>query len=191
MNLTKPWSVSPIHDMFGEFLQLPPSSEATSTASPNKPGSARSSRRRSPHSEDAHHANLKFTWGALGGRRDTALANSPSRPESTPRTAAPATELSADATAEPRVFVGGCIRLDTAPLITLPSYPSDAELRSLQVPVVALLGGISTVHNSANAARRLTELIPTAQIHIWPTAGHAPNLECADEVNSRILEFVQ
>jgi pimeloyl-ACP methyl ester carboxylesterase len=65
---------------------------------------------------------------------------------------------------------------------------SDTELRSLRVPVLALLGAISTVHNSANATRRLTGLITTAQIHTLPTAGHAPNLEFPDEVNGRILD---
>jgi pimeloyl-ACP methyl ester carboxylesterase len=74
--------------------------------------------------------------------------------------------------------------------IPIPRYPTAAELASLRVPVMALLGGISNVHDSAKAARRLTTLVPSARIALLPTAGHAPNLERADDVNRHIAEFV-
>lgn len=74
--------------------------------------------------------------------------------------------------------------------VPLPSYPSDDMLRSLQVPVLGLLAGSSNMHDSAACTRRLTALVPQAQVCTWPPAGHALPLECADEVNTRLLEFI-
>lgn len=69
-------------------------------------------------------------------------------------------------------------------------YPRNKVLRSVHVPVLALLGGRSVLQNTDAAARRAQKLFPAGQIHVWPDAGHALSAEYAHEVNDRILAFV-
>lgn len=69
-------------------------------------------------------------------------------------------------------------------------YPRNKVLRSVPVPVLALLGGRSVLHDADAAANRAQTVIPTAQAHVWRDAGHALSAEYADEVNDRILAFV-
>lgn len=49
---------------------------------------------------------------------------------------------------------------------------SEAEIRSITVPVVAIFGGRSRVHDSAAAAARMRELVPHSEVEILPDAGH-------------------
>lgn len=74
--------------------------------------------------------------------------------------------------------------------VAIPSYPSDAVLRSVRVPVLALLGGQSVVHNVASAQHRSQDLLPYGEAHVWPDATHGLPVEFVDEVNARILDFV-
>lgn len=74
--------------------------------------------------------------------------------------------------------------------LPVPAYPSDRELRSLTVPMLALIGGRSTVHDPVAALRRARALLPTGEAELWPGASHAISGECAARVNARVLEFV-
>ena len=71
--------------------------------------------------------------------------------------------------------------------LPMPEYGTDAHLRSLQVPVLSLLGGRSVVHNPLEAARRAQTLIPTNQTELWPDATHALSGEFPDQLNARLL----
>jgi pimeloyl-ACP methyl ester carboxylesterase len=70
-----------------------------------------------------------------------------------------------------------------------PGYPSDAALRSLAMPVLALLGGRSTVGNAARAAARARRCLPDAEVDVWPEATHALPSACADAVDARLEAF--
>ncbi|MEV6906153.1 alpha/beta hydrolase [Amycolatopsis sp. NPDC051071] len=67
--------------------------------------------------------------------------------------------------------------------------PDDAALRSIKVPVLALFGGRSVVHDSAAAAARLESLLPRADVEVLPGAGHYLYLrpEDRDLIIDRVL----
>ncbi|WP_156755956.1 alpha/beta fold hydrolase [Actinokineospora pegani] len=65
---------------------------------------------------------------------------------------------------------------------------TDDQLRSLRVPVLALLAGRSVMHD----ARRATDharLVPDIRAELWPSATHAIAGESAEAVNDRVLAF--
>lgn len=70
-----------------------------------------------------------------------------------------------------------------------PGYPSDAALRSLAMPVLALLGGRSTVGNAARGAARARRLIADVEVDVWPAVTHALPSACADAVDARLEAF--
>lgn len=74
--------------------------------------------------------------------------------------------------------------------LPLPTYPSDADLGALAVPVLALLGARSTVHDARRAARRARDLIVDAEVLLWPSATHGLPTEYPDAVTERLLGFL-
>lgn len=73
--------------------------------------------------------------------------------------------------------------------LPVPAYAGDEVLRSVQIPVLALLGGRSVVHDPQHAADRARSLLPQGQAEVWPEASHAISGDAA-RVNDRILRFV-
>ncbi|WP_306364062.1 alpha/beta fold hydrolase [Nocardia sp. CC227C] len=71
-----------------------------------------------------------------------------------------------------------------------PVLLSDAQLRGMTVPVLALIAGRSVIHDGQRAATRASDLLPDARVELWPTATHAIAGESAAEVNARVLEFL-
>ncbi|WP_394361724.1 alpha/beta fold hydrolase [Amycolatopsis sp. SB7-3] len=76
--------------------------------------------------------------------------------------------------------------------IALPSPKlfTDEQLRSLRMPVLALIAGRSVIHDPDRAAARARELLPRGQVELWPSATHAIAGESAAEVNARVLKFL-
>ena len=74
--------------------------------------------------------------------------------------------------------------------LPMPSYGSDAVLRALRVPVLALLGGRSVVHDPRVAVRRAQSLVPDCEAELWPDASHAISGEYPTQISERILRFV-
>ena len=70
------------------------------------------------------------------------------------------------------------------------SYPGDEVLRAIQLPVLALIGGRSVVHDPEAAAERARSLFPRAEVELWPEATHALVGEQPERTVSRLLEFV-
>ncbi|WP_410601085.1 alpha/beta fold hydrolase [Amycolatopsis sp. lyj-90] len=70
--------------------------------------------------------------------------------------------------------------------------PDEADLKSIQVPTLALFGGRSVVHDSTAAAARLESLLPRADVEILPGAGHYLYLQPEDRelVIERLLKWV-
>ncbi len=71
-----------------------------------------------------------------------------------------------------------------------PRYPNDDELRSVQTPTLALLGGRSVVQDSTAAAERARNLLVAGEVELWVNASHAVSAEVPTQVNRRILDFV-
>ncbi|WP_253885898.1 alpha/beta fold hydrolase [Actinokineospora diospyrosa] len=69
--------------------------------------------------------------------------------------------------------------------------PAAESLRGVRVPVLALFGGDSVVHDSAAAARRLQELVPGAAVETITGAGHDVLRRPGDfdRVVQRVLDF--
>jgi pimeloyl-ACP methyl ester carboxylesterase len=68
---------------------------------------------------------------------------------------------------------------------------TDAELRSVQVPVLVLIGERSVIYDPQRTCQRAQKLIPQAQAEVIPGASHALIAEKAELVNTRILHFCQ
>jgi pimeloyl-ACP methyl ester carboxylesterase len=71
-----------------------------------------------------------------------------------------------------------------------PAYPSDDALRGLDVPTLVLIAGRSRIHHPSRAYERARSLLPDGQVELWPAASHAITGEFADEVDERVLTFV-
>jgi pimeloyl-ACP methyl ester carboxylesterase len=74
--------------------------------------------------------------------------------------------------------------------LPMPAYGTDEILRGLRVPVLALLGGRSVVHDPREAAHRAQSLIPDNETELWPEATHALSGEFPEQLNARLLKFV-
>lgn len=72
----------------------------------------------------------------------------------------------------------------------VPEYLTDEQLRSIRIPVLAIIAGRSVIHRAPAALARAHTLIPQVQAEIWPDATHAISGEAADEINGRVLRFI-
>ncbi|BBY17443.1 alpha/beta fold hydrolase [Mycolicibacterium litorale] len=70
-----------------------------------------------------------------------------------------------------------------------PKPITDDQLRSLEVPVLALLGGRSVMLRADRAAERARNTLPHGQIEVWSQASHAINGEYPDEIAERAHRF--
>ena len=70
-----------------------------------------------------------------------------------------------------------------------PTLFTDEQLRSLDLPVLALLAGRSVIHDARRAAARARRLLPAGRIEVWPDASHAINGEYPDEIAERAHRF--
>ncbi|MFC4854917.1 alpha/beta fold hydrolase [Actinophytocola glycyrrhizae] len=74
--------------------------------------------------------------------------------------------------------------------LPVPAPFTDGQLRSVRVPVLALIAGRSVMHDGRRAAARAEALLPDARVELWPSATHAIAGESPALVNARILEFL-
>lgn len=79
---------------------------------------------------------------------------------------------------------------DFAVHTTAPRLFTEGQLRSLQMPVLALLAGRSVMHDPHRAARRARALLLQGQVEIWPAASHAINGEYPQEIADRLSRFL-
>lgn len=66
--------------------------------------------------------------------------------------------------------------------------PRADVVAAVELPMLALFAGRSTVHNATRAASRLRRLLPHAEIELWPETGHLMWLEEQDRM--RIIERI-
>jgi pimeloyl-ACP methyl ester carboxylesterase len=74
--------------------------------------------------------------------------------------------------------------------VPMPRYFTDEQLRSIPIPVLALIAGRSVMHDATAARARAEALIPNVRAEVWPAATHAISAESATEVDKRVLRFV-
>ncbi|MBD1381832.1 alpha/beta fold hydrolase [Metabacillus arenae] len=75
--------------------------------------------------------------------------------------------------------------------VPAPDQFSKEDLKNIDVPVLALMAENSTMHNSEKAVETGKKYVKDIDIENWPNASHAINGEFPDEINERILEFVE
>jgi len=71
----------------------------------------------------------------------------------------------------------------------MPKSFTDDQLRSLDVPVLALIAGRSVMLDAALATARARRLLPHGQIELWADASHAINGEYPAEIAERAGAF--
>jgi pimeloyl-ACP methyl ester carboxylesterase len=71
----------------------------------------------------------------------------------------------------------------------MPKVFTDDQLRSLDIPVLALIAGRSVMLDAARAAARARNLLPRGQVELWPDASHAINGEYPGEIAERSHRF--
>lgn len=71
----------------------------------------------------------------------------------------------------------------------MPKLFTDDQLRSLDVPVLALIAGRSVMLDAARALARARNLLPRGQVELWPDASHAINGEYPAEIAQTAAEF--
>lgn len=72
-----------------------------------------------------------------------------------------------------------------------PDLFSKEDLKNINIPVLALMAEKSTMHNSAKAVETGEKYVKDIDIVNWKNASHAINGEFSNEVNARILDFVE
>jgi pimeloyl-ACP methyl ester carboxylesterase len=91
-------------------------------------------------------------------------------------------DLNAAAPETALISAGGT---DFALRTPVPKLFTDSQLRSLDIPVLALLAGRSVMLDARRAAERARRLLPQGQVEIWPQASHAINGEYPEEIAER------
>ena len=71
----------------------------------------------------------------------------------------------------------------------MPKSFGDDQLRSLDIPVLALIAGRSVMLDAARAAARARNLLPRGQVELWADASHAINGEYPAEIAQRAGRF--
>jgi pimeloyl-ACP methyl ester carboxylesterase len=71
----------------------------------------------------------------------------------------------------------------------MPKLFTDAQLRPLDIPVLALIAGRSVMLDAASAASRARKLLPRTQVELWPDASHAINGEYPTEIAATAAAF--
>lgn len=72
-----------------------------------------------------------------------------------------------------------------------PRMFDDDALRSLALPVLAIIAGRSVIHHPARAAARARRLLAAGQVELWPDASHALSGEFPDRIARRSHIFFE
>ena len=71
----------------------------------------------------------------------------------------------------------------------MPKLFTDDQLRTLEVPVLALIAGRSVIHNAERATARAQNLLSHGQVELWAAASHAINGEYPARIAERAGAF--
>jgi pimeloyl-ACP methyl ester carboxylesterase len=67
---------------------------------------------------------------------------------------------------------------------------TDDELRTVRTPLYLLLGQRSLLVHPKRQRERVPRLVPGASVEIVPNTGHGPQIDHAEQINSRMLSFM-
>jgi pimeloyl-ACP methyl ester carboxylesterase len=81
-----------------------------------------------------------------------------------------------------------CFKIKTG---VSPTVFSDAQLQSLNMPTLYLIGDHETMYDGKNAVHRLNKVAPNIETELIPNTGHDLIFTHTELVNSRILEFLK
>lgn len=70
-----------------------------------------------------------------------------------------------------------------------PTLFSPAQLRGLEVPVLAIIAGRSVIHDARRAASTARKLLRHGQVEVWEGASHALTGEYPDRIAARAVRF--
>lgn len=70
-----------------------------------------------------------------------------------------------------------------------PTLFTDAQLRALDMPVLALIAGRSVIHEGQRAADTARAVLRHGQVELWASASHAISGEFPDEIAARAHRF--
>jgi pimeloyl-ACP methyl ester carboxylesterase len=73
--------------------------------------------------------------------------------------------------------------------LPVPDRITDEQLRSLTMPVYAVFGSNSFMHDSEAAVAAARRNIRQVQAEYWPNATHSLPMEQPDRLNKQMLEF--
>lgn len=68
---------------------------------------------------------------------------------------------------------------------------SDAELSTVRTPLHLILGKRSLLVHPRRQVERVPRLVPGARAEIISNTGHGPQIDHADEVNRRMVAFME
>ncbi|HEY5859779.1 MAG TPA: alpha/beta fold hydrolase [Actinomycetota bacterium] len=68
---------------------------------------------------------------------------------------------------------------------------TDERLRSMDTPMLVLFGSESPMSDGSKAVERALSLLPDVEAELVPGTAHTPPMEEPDEVNDRILRFLE
>ncbi|MFF2525408.1 alpha/beta fold hydrolase [Streptomyces liangshanensis] len=68
---------------------------------------------------------------------------------------------------------------------------SESELSTVRTPLYLVLGTRSLLLHPCRQVERVPRLIPTARAEIVSDTGHGPQIDHADEINRRMLDFME
>jgi len=71
----------------------------------------------------------------------------------------------------------------------MPKLFTDDQLRSLDLPVLALIAGRSVMHDAARATARARNLLSSGHVELWPDASHAINGEYPAQIAKTAATF--
>jgi pimeloyl-ACP methyl ester carboxylesterase len=71
-----------------------------------------------------------------------------------------------------------------------PTVLTDAEWRSIRVPILYLVGENEKIYDAQEAVERLNRIAPEVETHVIPGAGHDLTVVQADLVNETVLDFL-
>ncbi|RZT83404.1 pimeloyl-ACP methyl ester carboxylesterase [Pseudonocardia sediminis] len=74
-----------------------------------------------------------------------------------------------------------------SPALPHPSYPTEAELARIGVPVLVVLAGTSVMLDAERARQRAERAIPDVRVEVWAQASHALTGEFPDAVAGAVL----
>jgi pimeloyl-ACP methyl ester carboxylesterase len=77
-----------------------------------------------------------------------------------------------------------------APRLANPTVLTDAQWRSIRVPVLYLVGENEKIYDAQEAVQRLNRVAPDVETHIIPDAGHDLTLVQTDLVHEKVLDFL-